>query len=193
MGHNLFLPPKSLSISETHHCVSKVAAGIGRLTATGLTKRGYNTDDYQTTKIRNHGRGSLMAKFRNHICKNLAADSGIRINSTNTIRVAMPKIHPLKAPVLEGLKRHFSSWSVQAVDEDVQSTNAIQMAASSKVWIALSNNDTYTWPALFLPQNGHVVLLYDPKVTVKSKRRKSKTKCALRPLVCRRRMGFDAV
>jgi hypothetical protein len=166
MGYSRFVPPSPNA--TTSLCVSHVASGIGMLTVTGLTRRGHVADDYEAVKLRNVGRGPLFERFRNYICQTLDIDKS-PTTASSTMRLALPKSHFLFSSLMQELQNSIPPpWSVHEADLS-NPASAMAIAASTNVWVALANNDTFTWPALFLPRDSHLILLYDPNVRVKNK------------------------
>lgn len=166
----------------TPFCAKYGAAGMGMLTANGLSKRGHRKKDYTTQSIRNSGRGPLFWKFTRHVLRRL----GISVSSSSKeedpkqptmVHLALPSQNASPKPhsniwlfLSQGLKASLETKTIDIKLRSIGHTmehqttatqeDAIRAAANSDVWIAPAD-ETYTWPAMFMRRGSTLVLLYN--------------------------------
>jgi hypothetical protein len=186
MGYQIWQPPSFSRTGddyddeeETILCAPFAASGFGMLTSTGLSRRGHKAQDYQTS--RNVGRGGSFWKFRNHILSKMFAHQNIneykeKPDSKFRIQMAVGYNQTVFTSILQA---RFKGGDVDLLPqtelqiiEDVNSfvldpDGMIYTATKSQFWIALSDNDNSTWPAIFMPQGSSLVLLYDETNIIK--------------------------
>ena len=180
------------SSSSSSFCASHGAAGIGMLTATGLSRRGHHVKDF--SKIRNTGRGPLLWDFTRLILKNQfhtirhrTAASTATMMTVVQVAVEQQSNDMLHSTtnisfLCESLKQSLdlattSIHDVLIADDDTTDNDTIlSIAANSNIWIATAKDEYNTWPAMFLPRDSTLILLYDEtqQVTVGKQRQQKR-------------------
>jgi hypothetical protein len=174
-------PNTSTTSSGTIICAKQGVAGMGMLTANGLSRGGHVAKDFATST--NVGRGRLLWDFRNHVLRVLESslssmnmDMGKEKKTQDTkkdFRIQVTLVLPSSiaaanngwgallqeniSKVLESNKDveliKMESSSVDTFQESIRTT------AGSNIFVSLAGEDP--WPAMFLPRDSAVILLYD--------------------------------
>jgi hypothetical protein len=224
MGYQLLDSPWSMSVAiaisveslntekSIHNyaliCTPFAVSGLGKLTASGLSRRGHIPKDYRSSN--NVGRGGNLWKFRSHIRSNvidvnLDQDASANSDTTNA------KVHITLALGDENADMEVSlREAIQLIREDRGSPlfeivvrtldsqyagilgsfkETLRRFATEEIhfWIADSNNENSTWPALFLPRGASMILLYNEDWHVLKKKGRSKNANNIDPI----RQDFD--
>ena len=151
--------------------VKYAVGGIGKLTASGLSRRGHSPKDFQSSN--NVGRGGNLWKFRNHILSNLPAapfENTTKVEPTaqNTSICATVALSGDTGVMKDELRNELlASWNdgrnlFKEYDVDINTLESqnisaptlfqefVHRAATENLhfWIADSKDANSTWPAM---------------------------------------------
>lgn len=166
-------------------CAKQGAAGMGMLTANGLSHGGHATKDFATST--NVGRGRLLWDFRNHVLLEsslLSMDMGNenKIHDTKKdFKIQVTLVLPTVVAAENNEWGTFLQRKISKVLESSKDVDLIKMESSSfdtfqesirttartNIFISLAGEDA--WPAIFLPRDSGLILLYDEKKEAKGK------------------------
>eukprot|EP00934_Nitzschia_sp_Nitz4_P000943 Nitzschia sp. Nitz4//scaffold104_size75438//16163//18652//NITZ4_005653-RA/size75438-processed-gene-0.73-mRNA-1//-1//CDS//3329532377//943//frame0 len=147
------------TFEPTTICWSHAAAGMGLLSAKGLSQQGHHVKDYSPFRIHNVGKGNLFWQLRQHIVQQQSAGGTTGRNPMVTRHCvwAVPQGVGLSPPS-DG---SFSTLFPSIGPSNNNTTHLIHTATHSQLWVALANETSWTWPAFFMPPGSTLVLLHD--------------------------------
>ena len=145
---------------------------MGFLSVQGLSRRGLETKDYQEPRVmQNVGRGGTFWDFVQHVWRLQQLSSKTNHSQSDVVHVQLA-LSQNGSRTDKGLIQVLSDSFVSDPSIRVKTitttsgpsiSSLLQIARNSHVWIANAKDDAQTWPALFLPREATLCLLYDPR------------------------------
>ena len=173
MGYKIWKPTTTGSETRTVSCFTYGIAGTGMLSVSGHASYngGKHWKDYdfvdQLPYFRNNvGRGPLFWDFTRSIIKKKRVDKAITFTpASTTIQVVLATnfsntFESQLSTKLDPNLFQFRKLPASSSNEG-NKVELLSLAASSSVWIALTNDDRSSWPAIFMPRISTLIFLYD--------------------------------
>jgi hypothetical protein len=169
LGYRLLV----LNATNDTTCYKRGAAGMGFLSANGLSKRGFDAKDYQEPRaLHNAGRGGTFWEFVQHVWEqqgsSMTSSDPLEAEGDLQVQLAMSQ-NGSRADwgLIRSLSDSFASYPAikvsTLVTKAISVRQLVQLARNSNVWIVNAKDGARTWPALFLPRGSTLCLLYEPQ------------------------------